>query len=124
MSIVPKPITLYQCTVCGKKYKSEEEAQRFCGSYKLEPPRFAVGDRVSIREILHCSQCGKDYRPEGQVTEVIGPTVGNLVHKDGTLNRAVWGHVYQYAVARSCPYCHDKKANDWCWWTSELRRIA
>ena len=102
---------IYRCRVCGAEYKTRGAADRACGSYKVEPAEYKVGDKVTV---WHANK----YR-KAEVTKVVGPIIGNSF-KGGKRRRAVDAHVYMYRVK---PLATNSEVQILCeFWTSELKR--
>ena len=104
--------TVYRCAVCGAEYASKKNAENACGKYKLEPPAFAVGDRVT-------AWYAKEYR-RSEVIKVVGPVIGNMTTEYGVRRPFTDAHVYQYHVK---PLEENSEIDMNCFfWTSELKK--
>lgn len=107
--------TMYRCTVCGKEYDDRKEAEKRCGSYKLEPPVFKVGDEVTV----DIGRSGCTNYVHSKVTKIIGPVVGNSC-RDGKRRYGTGAHVYLYRLKQRPEQGYGRLAFDF--WTSELEK--
>ena len=114
--------TVYRCTVCGEDYAELVDAERNCGSYELEPPRFALGDKVSVIQHSVWEGMPAKHIMTGVVVDIIGPLPGEKTNTSGRSMRfCLKAHVYKYDV-KSEETNQENMTMEGCW-SWELRKV-
>ncbi len=105
------------CTVCKKKFTgktanaAKEQALR-CSEKPVEKKIFSIGDKVRNIEQRTCGSYNKPYYFRGRITKVLGPMLSDYDYECrwlGGKSKRLHGHVYQFEVTFTCPYCGEER---------------
>ncbi len=92
----------FLCNICRTGYATLKQAQK-CAAMPTEPKKFALGDRVTWRELARCSKKKGSFRIEAVVARVLSPNPPDEEYNSKWLGGALNGmHARQYEVHFRC----------------------